>query len=375
MTKPAPTRPRATATVQDPRWQAVVDRDARCDGQFVYSVRTTGVFCRPSCPSRRANPENVQFHATNVLARQAGFRPCLRCRPEASDPLAHHRDIVSDLCRHIQCAPTPPTLAELALRSGLSAFHLHRIFKAHTGLTPRAFAHAQRAQRLRHGLGQGSSVTEAIFDAGYNSGGRFYAESDRILGMTPSRYRSGGAGADIRYALGACDLGTVLVAQSERGVCAIFLGDSAAAVQQQLRERFAQARLVTHDAEFAARLAHVVSFVETPGRGLRLPLDVRGTAFQQRVWRALQDIPAGHTASYAQVAASIGAPNASRAVAAACAANPLAVAIPCHRVVRSDGAVSGYRWGVERKQALLAREAAAAPAPLPARRTAGRRDR
>lgn len=347
----------AAATVSDPRWASVMKRDARADGLFVYAVRTTGVYCRPSCAARHARPENVAFHASAADARRAGFRPCLRCQPD-QPPLAERQAaLVADLCRVIDRAEQPPTLDELARRAGLSAFHLHRVFKATTGVTPRAYANARRAQRVRAELAGAGSVTDAIYSAGYNSGARFYAEADRLLGMTPSRFRAGGAGADIHFAIGQCSLGAILVARSERGICAITLGDDADALARDLQDRFPKARLVGADAAFEQWVARVVGFVEAPGLGLDLPLDVRGTAFQQRVWQALRDIPSGHTASYAQIAARIGAPKAVRAVAQACAANALAVAIPCHRVVRRDGAVSGYRWGVERKRALLAREA------------------
>ncbi|HJV60133.1 MAG TPA: bifunctional DNA-binding transcriptional regulator/O6-methylguanine-DNA methyltransferase Ada [Albitalea sp.] len=352
----------AAATVADPRWPAVVARDAHADGSFVYSVKTTGVFCRPSCAARPARPENVAFHASVEEALHAGFRPCKRCKPDqpanAAQELAAK---VAALCRFIESAPQPPTLDDLAERAGWSPWHLHRLFKQVTGLTPRAYAAAHRAQRVREALdaGRNGSVTEAIYDAGYNSNGRFYAESDALLGMTPSAYRAGGADTDIRFAIGQCALGAILVAQSARGVCAIALGDDPQALARELQDRFPQARLIGGDAGFERLVAQVVGFVEAPGIGLDLPLDVRGTAFQQRVWQALRQVPAGQTASYAEIAERIGAPASVRAVAQACAANTLAVAIPCHRVVRRDGALSGYRWGVERKRALLEREAKA----------------
>ncbi len=252
-----------------------------------------------------------------------------------------------------------PSLASLASRAGLSPHHFHRIFKAVTGLTPREYAAAHRARRVRAGLRRRSTVTEAIYDAGFNSGGRFYATSDEMLGMTPSDYRAGGSHTDIRFAVGECSLGSILVAQSEKGVCAILLGDDPDALVRDLQDRFPRATLIGGDSRFENVVARVVGLVETPAIGLDLPLDVRGTAFQQRVWRALRAIPAGATVSYADLAAKIGSPKAVRAVAQACAANPLAVAIPCHRVVKHDGSLSGYRWGVERKRALLEREGAA----------------
>ncbi|MGE5088383.1 MAG: bifunctional DNA-binding transcriptional regulator/O6-methylguanine-DNA methyltransferase Ada [Candidatus Levyibacteriota bacterium] len=353
----------ATATVADPRWAAVVARDAGADGSFVYSVRTTGVYCRPSCGARRPRPENVAFHATAADAECAGFRPCRRCKPEQPPRAQQQAALVADLCRRIEAADHVPTLDELAAQAGLSAHHLHRVFKTVTGLTPRAWAAAHRARRVRAELDHGRNVTDAIYGAGYNSNGRFYEQSDDVLGMTPSTYRAGGAQTDIRFAVGLCSLGSILVAASGRGVCAILLGDDPDALLRDLQDRFPRARLIGGDAKFERLVARVVGFVEAPGIGLDLPLDLRGTAFQQRVWQALRAIPPGETASYTDIAARIGAPRSVRAVAGACAANPLAVAIPCHRVVRNDGGLSGYRWGVERKRVLLDREARAAHAP------------
>jgi AraC family transcriptional regulator of adaptative response/methylated-DNA-[protein]-cysteine methyltransferase len=271
-----------------------------------------------------------------------------------------------------------PTLQQLALHAGLSAYHLHRVFRSVTGVTPKAYAAAHRARRMRHALDRGDTVTQAIYDAGYNSSGRFYEESNRVLGMTPTAYRAGGADTAIRFAVGECSLGSILVAQSDRGVCAILLGDDPDVLAQDLQQRFPQATLIGGDAAFERLVAQVVGFVEAPALGLDLPLDVRGTAFQQRVWRALRDIPPGQTASYAEIAQRIGAPKSVRAVAQACGANALAVAIPCHRVVRHDGALSGYRWGVQRKHALLERESASGRADPdggqgPARPSADRR--
>jgi AraC family transcriptional regulator of adaptative response/methylated-DNA-[protein]-cysteine methyltransferase len=347
---------RAAAVERDPRWPAVRTRDAAADGRFVYSVRTTGVYCRPSCPARPARPENIAFHADPAAAEVAGFRPCKRCRPDGEGIAARQAAIVAALCRHMDESEQVPNLDELAARAGWSPFHLHRVFKAITGVTPRAYASAQRGGRVRQQLQSGASVTDALYGAGYGSGGRFYAESDRRLGMTPGRFRAGGDGSTIRFALGQCTLGAILVAQSERGLCAITLGDDADALLRELQDCFPRARLIGGDADFEALVARVVGLVEAPRLGLDLPLDVRGTAFQQRVWQALREIPPGSTASYAEIAQRIGTPKAVRAVAQACAANVLAVAIPCHRVVRQDGALSGYRWGVERKRTLLARE-------------------
>jgi len=353
------TEQRAAETLDDPRWPAIIARDTNADGTFYYSVATTGVYCRPSCAARLARPENVRFHTTREDAERAGFRPCKRCRPDQPPLAEQHAAKVAAICRMIEAADTVPNLAELADRAGLSTYHFHRVFKAATGLTPKAYAAAHRAHRVRNALGRGETVTDAIFDAGYNSSGRFYAEADRVLGMKASDFRAGGSETEIRFAIGQCSLGAILVAASVRGVCAILLDDDPNALLRDLQDRFPNAQLIGGDAGFEKLVAKVVGFVEAPRIGLDLPLDVRGTAFQQRVWQALTEIPAGSTVSYAQVAEHIGAPKAVRAVAQACAANALAVAIPCHRVVRNDGALSGYRWGVDRKRVLLEREAKA----------------
>lgn len=265
-------------------------------------------------------------------------------------------EVVSQTCRIIEQAETPPKLSELAAATGFSQGHLHRLFKARTGLTPRQYAAAHRARRMRDGLAKGASVTTAIHDAGFGSSGRFYEQWEALLGMSPSHYRAGGVGEAIRFAIGQSSLGAILVASSVRGVVAILMGDDPGALAQDLQDRFPNAQLIGGDVDYERVVAAVVGLVETPSLGTNLPLDVRGTAFQQRVWNALREIHAGETATYAQIAGRIGAPGASRAVAAACAANAIAVAIPCHRVIRSDGALSGYRWGVERKQLLLRRE-------------------
>lgn len=347
---------RAAVTLADPRWAAVRARDAGADGRFFYSVASTGVYCHPSCGARTPRPENVSFHASRTDAEAAGFRPCKRCRPDLPPLAERQAAMVAALCRQIDDADTLPSLDALAASAGCSRFHLLRVFRAHTGLTPRAWAAARRAERLRERLADGASVTEAIVDAGYGSTSRVYEKSARPLGMTPRRYRAGGADTDIRFAIAQCALGALLVAASPQGVCAIALGDDADALARDLQDRFPQARLSGDDADFARVVAQVVGFVEAPRIGLALPLDLRGTAFQQRVWAALRAIPPGQTLSYTELAQRIGAPAAVRAVASACAANTLAVAVPCHRVVRTDGSLSGYRWGVARKRALLDRE-------------------
>tara|TARA_R110001583_G_scaffold195118_3_gene369504 strand:- start:9820 stop:10899 length:1080 start_codon:yes stop_codon:yes gene_type:complete len=349
---------RAGRTLADPRWAAVVARDPGADGRFVYSVSTTGIFCRPSCGARTARPENVDFHDNAAAAIAAGFRPCKRCRPDQAPQSRLHADMVADLCRMIDAADSPPKLAELADHAGLSASHLLRVFKSVTGLTPAGYAAGRRAQRVQARLRACSSVTEALFDAGFNASSRFYENADALIGMTPTAFRAGGVDTEIRFAIGECALGAILVAASRRGVCAILMGDDAAVLARDLQDLFPQAELIGDDPGFDRLVARVIAFVEAPRLGLDLPLDVRGTAFQQRVWQTLREIPAGTTLSYAELAERVGTPRGARAVAGACAANVLAVAIPCHRIVRTDGSLSGYRWGVERKRTLLAREAA-----------------
>ena len=340
----------------DPRWAAVVARDARADGTFVYAVKTTGIYCRPSSLARLPKPQNVEFFDTALEAEAAGYRPSKRASKDQSDVLAQHAAVVAVACRQIESADTLPALNELAATAGLSPFHFHRVFKAATGLTPKGYASAHRSRRVRERLADGGSVTDALYDAGFNSNSRFYENADHLLGMKPGDYRAAGQNNDIRFAVGQCSLGAILVAQSERGVCAILLGDDPHQLVCDLQDQFRKANLIGADAEFEQLIAKVVGFIEAPAIGLDLPLDVRGTAFQERVWQALREIPVGSTASYADVAQRIGAPTSMRAVAQACGANRLAVAIPCHRVVRSDGNLSGYRWGVERKRQLLERE-------------------
>lgn len=347
----------AAALVQrDARWQCVKSRDARADGSFFYSVKTTGVYCRPSCGARLPRPENVAFHATKEAAERAGFRPCKRCKPDQA-PLAERAAAqVAAMCRLIEESESVPTLDALSRHVGSSSFHAQRLFKAHTGVTPRAYAVAERSKRMRRQLRDGASVTQAIYGAGYGSAGRFYEEVDARLGMTASQFKTGGDAVQIRFALGECSLGAILVAATERGVCAIALGDEPEALLNELQEQFPRAEFVGADPAFEALVARVVGLIERPAAASQLPLDIRGTAFQEQVWQALTQIPPGTTMSYTELAAALGKPNAVRAVASACAANRLAVAIPCHRVVRTDGSLAGYRWGVERKRELLERE-------------------
>ncbi|MEX5581227.1 bifunctional DNA-binding transcriptional regulator/O6-methylguanine-DNA methyltransferase Ada [Pseudomonas lurida] len=348
-------------TEQDPRWAAILARDPKADALFVYGVKTTGVYCRPSSASRLPRPENVEFFDTPAHAEAAGYRASKRAAGDQTQLAAHHAQRVADACRQIEQADTPPSLNALALQANMSPFHFHRVFKAVTGLTPKGYASAHRSRKVREGLKGERTVTDALYDAGFNSNSRFYESANQLLGMTPGDYKAGGTNNAILFAVGQCSLGAILVAQSARGVCAILLGDDPDQLVRDLQDQFPKAELVGADQRFEQLVAQVVGLIEAPAVGLDLPLDLRGTAFQERVWQALRDIPPGSTASYAQIAERIGAPKSFRAVAQACGANSLAVAIPCHRVVRSNGELSGYRWGVERKQQLLAREKALKP--------------
>lgn len=342
------------------RWAAVQRRDPAADGHFLFSVATTGVYCRPSCAARPARRENVAFHADPAAAEAAGFRACKRCRPDGPSPAQQRAAAIAKACRLIDDAEELPDLDTLAAAAGMSRFHFHRVFKGVTGVTPKDYATAKRSERVQDALAAGAGITEAIYEAGYNANSRFYAEAPARLGMRPSAYRDGGRGAAVRFAVGRCSLGDILVAATDKGVCAILLGDDPDALVRDLQDRFPNAELIGADASFEATVAQVVGLVDAPTHGVELPLDIRGTAFQQQVWDALRRIPPGRTVSYAELAAAVGRPSAVRAVAQACASNALAVAIPCHRVVRSDGSLSGYRWGVERKRELLAREREAA---------------
>ncbi len=339
------------------RWTEVLERATTGDGAFVYGVMTTGIFCRPSCPARRPTREHVRFFDTANEAAAAGLRPCRRCEPDGPGPDARRAAIVERSCRLLEQADPTPTLDTLAEMSSMSPSTFRRAFTAVTGVTPAAYARSARARRAGAALsGSAASVTDAIYAAGYGSSGRFYETAGARLGMRPTELRAGGAGVEIRFAVAATSLGALLVAASPRGVCAIEFGDDPDALVRGLQDRFHTARLSGDDPDFAALVAQVVALVEHPGRPSTLPVDIRGTAFQERVWQALQDIPAGTTLTYGELAERIGVPGAARAVGTACGANPLAVAVPCHRVVRRDGSLSGYRWGVERKRALLERE-------------------
>lgn len=342
------------------RWNAVTRRDTEADGAFFYAVKTTGVYCRPACAARLPRRENVEFFPSTESARASGYRACKRCRPDELSRRATHIATIERICREFECLNDFPKLGTLAASAGLSTFHFHRLFKTVTGVTPRAYFAACRTRKMQRELRRADSVTEAIYEAGFNSSGRFYAATDESLGMTPTSFRRGGDGAAIQFGVGECSLGSILVAATDRGLCSILLGDDPAALVRDLEDRFPKAELHAGDANFEAWMATVIGFVEAPDAALQLPLDIRGTAFQRKVWEALRQIPFGSTLSYRDVAERIGVPKSYRAVAQACGANPLAIAIPCHRVLRNDGALSGYRWGIERKQQLLAREGARA---------------
>src|ERR1700687_4937541 len=335
------------------RWEAVIHRDKNAADAFFYSVSTTGVYCRPSCPARLARRENVAFHLTPKDAERAGFRACKRCKPNDRSFHGEQAAIVAKACKLIADAEEPPSLEALAEAIGMSPWHFHRVFKSLTGLTPKAYAAAHRAKRVQEELSPRGTVTSAIYNSGFNSNGRFYAESNKRLGMKPTEFKAGGEGATIRFAVGECSLGSILVAASDLGICSIAMGSDPNTLVKELQDRFPNAELIGGDKQFERMVARVVAFVENPSAGLELPLHVQGTAFQQRVWKALCEIPCGTTCTYSEIAQKLGQPDPTRAVAGACAANTLRVAIPCHRVVRTDGSLSGYRWGVERKEKLL----------------------
>ena len=347
---------KATCLTDDQRWQSVLARDPNADGEFVFAVRTTGIFCRPSCRARHALRENVSFYANASEALAAGFRPCKRCQPDKANAQQHRLDKITHACRLLE-QETPVTLEALADQVAMSPFHLHRLFKATTGMTPKAWQQAWRARRLRESLAKGESVTTSILNAGFPDSSSYYRKADETLGMTAKQFRHGGENLAVRYALADCELGRCLVAESERGICAILLGDDDATLISELQQMFPAADNAPADLTFQQHVRDVIASLNQRDTPLTLPLDIRGTAFQQQVWQALRTIPCGETVSYQQLANAIGKPKAVRAVASACAANKLAIIIPCHRVVRGDGTLSGYRWGVSRKAQLLRREA------------------
>ncbi|WP_284960364.1 bifunctional DNA-binding transcriptional regulator/O6-methylguanine-DNA methyltransferase Ada [Citrobacter portucalensis] len=339
----------------DDRWQSVVDRDVDADGQFVFAVQTTGIFCRPSCRAKHALRKNVRFYADAQQAQDAGFRPCKRCQPDKDSAQQHRLDKIARACQLLE-QESPLTLDELAQQVAMSPYHLHRLFKATTGMTPKVWQQSWRARRLRDALAKGVPVTQAILNAGFPDSSSYYRKADEALGMTAKQFRKGGDNVSVRYTLADCALGRCLVAESERGICAILLGDDDATLVADLHALFPAAQDVPADANFQQRVREVIVAINSRDASLSLPLDIRGTAFQQQVWQALRTIPCGETVSYQQLASAIGKPKAVRAVASACGANKLAIVIPCHRVIRGDGALSGYRWGIARKAQLLQRE-------------------
>lgn len=351
----------APALADDERmWAAIVSRDRTCDGQFFYSVATTGIYCRPTCTARRPLRHHVQFHPTPAAAERQGFRACKRCKPNEMTAPEPADLKLTRACRLIEASDTAPKLTDLANAVGLSPHHFHRIFTAHIGVTPKAYAEAERQRRIRANLQQeNGTVTDAIFSSGFNSNSRFYSRATEFLGMTPKTYRKGGSETEIRYSIGTCSLGSILVAASPKGICALLLGDDPEELTEDLNKRFPRAKLIGGDKGFEATVAKAIDFVERPTAKHDLPLDIQGTAFQHKVWNALRRIPPGATASYTEIAQRIGHPKAVRAVGHACAANPIAIAIPCHRVLRSDGSLSGFRWGTDRKRTLLLRESKA----------------
>jgi AraC family transcriptional regulator, regulatory protein of adaptative response / methylated-DNA-[protein]-cysteine methyltransferase len=359
MTRSSRIEEHAKATLSDPRWSAIVVRKAAADGRFYYAVTTTGVYCKPSCAARLARPENVQYFDSCTAAEKAGYRPCKRCKPNQASLAEQNAKRIAQTCRLIERSEEVPSLAQMAKHAGMSMYHFHRIFKAIPGVTPNDYAAAHRGHRVRSSLERSNTVTNAIYEAGFNSSGRFYENTNKVLGMTPSQFRNGGTDTEIVFAIAQCSLGSILVAQSKKGVCSILIGDDPSLLARDLQNQFPKANLIGDKPGYEDVVAKVVGLIEHPGIGVDLPLDIRGTAFQRRVWKALQEISPGTTATYANIAKKIGMPKAVRAVAHACASNILAVAIPCHRVIRTDGATSGYRWGVERKRALLEREAQA----------------
>lgn len=348
---------RQSEMVEQARWAALLEREPQVGSAYVYGVVTTGVYCRPGCPSKLPNRENVRFFDTGQAAEQAGYRPCKRCRPDEPAGLEPHYQAIVQACQLMEEADEPPALADLADAAGLSPSHFHRLFKRMVGVTPKQYAMQQRVNRVRANLAESSTVTDALYEAGFASSSRFYEDAASTLGMKPSQYQNGGQGVRIGYTLAPCSLGWILVAATARGVCAIEFADAPDILEKRLRDRFPQATVIDDDPDLAAWLAQILSFLDSPQGTLDLPLDIQGTAFQRRVWMALRQIPAGITTTYGQVAAQIGEPRAARAVAQACASNRIALAIPCHRVVRQDGELGGYRWGRERKRQLLDREA------------------
>lgn len=353
--------PQLSSTI-DRRWEAVLAHDASSDGEFVYAVRSTRVYCRPSCPSRRPRRDQVQFFGAPEAARAAGFRACLRCKPDASESemsgsTRAHTELVARVCAEIERHDEGvPNLSALAARAGVSPHALLRMFGRKMGISPRQYADAIRLRKLKSGLQNGADVTTAMYDAGYGSPSRLYERAGAQLGMTPSTYRHGGRGMQIAFTIEDCSMGRVLIGATERGISAVYLGDRDRALQKALRKEYPNAELRRNDASLSEWARPIVANIGGANRKLDLPIDVQATAFQRRVWEELRKIPRGATRSYGEIAAAIGKPSATRAVARACATNPVAIVVPCHRVLRQGGKLSGYRWGAERKRVLLAQE-------------------
>lgn len=346
--------------IDDPRWQAVQQHASEYDGKFVYAIKTTGIYCRPVCPSRRPKPEHTQFFDTSAQAEAAGFRPCQRCHPQRQQTIRQQQaEIVTEACTMIRDSETPPDLNRLADKAGFSVSYFHKLFKQITGMTPKNYAQSLRIEKLQHELSISEiSVTQAIYNSGFNESSNFYAAKHMPLGMSASSYKKGGINIMLQYAIAPCSLGQVLVAASDKGISAILLGDVSQDLLNDLKRRFPKAEIQQADTGFKTTLNQVLSFIDQPQSEFNLPLDIHGTLFQQKVWQVLRQIPPGQTVSYAELAQLIGKPKAARAVAGACAANPVAIVVPCHRVVRNDGGLSGYRWGIERKRSLLNKEKA-----------------
>lgn len=338
------------------RWEALVRRDRATQGNFVYGVTTTGVYCLPGCPSRLPNPGNIRFFDNCGQAEKAGFRPCKRCKPASSHGRNPRIGLIIEACKTIEESDRAPSLKELADAAALSPFYFHRLFKMTVGITPRQYHREKRLARMRDQLSEGAPVTKALYNAGFASSSRFYENATEALGMRASRYRKGGQGMPIRFTTARSQLGWVLVAATGKGICAIDIGDDPETLRKGLLARFPRAEIQDKDPDFEELVAQVIALLESPRNNADLPLDIRGTAFQRQVWMALRDIPAGSTATYTEIAARIGKPKAVRAVANACASNEIAVAVPCHRVLRRDGKLGGYRWGIERKRTILEKE-------------------
>lgn len=337
----------------DQYWEAVVHRDAAYDGTFVYAVKTTGIYCRPSCPSRRAFRQNVVFYSDAERAEAAGFRACQRCHPHQQQRIEPRADVVVEICRFLEASDGIPTLKELGERFHLSPYHLQRTFKRIVGVSPRQYADVYRQGRLKAFLKAEPTVTAAIYAAGYNTSSSVYEDAHHILGTTPIHYRNGGEDLTVKYVITTCSLGYLLIAATEQGICKVSLGDSIEALRDELGDEFPRADLIYDEDDLGAWSSAIITYMDGGSTVLDLPLDIQATGFQRKVWEALRDIPYGSTCSYQDIADHIGQPTATRAVAQAISHNPVALVIPCHRVIRADGQVSGYRWGVERKEALL----------------------